>query len=261
MQFVDKVIDPFNLGGENSPNRPARVPNSGQVGSQYLDLVNAFSRGEGSIYDTQAKYQPMFENLDLSAIDSALPEVLNINATANSATRKANANDVANIGPDYINALKKSNPGQADLTDALTRTATDQLNLGDMLDPRTTNRITSGVRADWANRGMGDTDPAQFDEALNLIGGGQGLLQSREAAAGDAAKLDASLYEDPMLAAMGISSSAPAEAGTVASGAGPTLFPQNQSYDLFNTAYNANAAASIANANNAAAVKGAGMSY
>jgi hypothetical protein len=83
------------------------------------------------------------------------------------------------------------------------------------------------------------------------------------------ARLNASTGTDPSLAILGRPSQGAAQGQALlgqgqqgASGAGPSLFNPESAYagDIFNTNYNANAAANIASANNKTALIGAGIS-
>lgn len=71
------------------------------------------------------------------------------------------------------------NPDLFALREGLTRTANQNLAMGGRIAPEDAYRITSGVRSNWANRGLGASAPAQMDEALQLFAGGEQLRQSR----------------------------------------------------------------------------------
>lgn len=220
------------------------TPGAGAVTKDYLALLKGFEQGLPMELQGQQTYGPQFEQLDLNALTDALPTILGIDTT----TRTANLNDLTNLGPGYVSAIKASNPGQTALTDQLTKTATDQLKLGSTIDPDTSSKITSAVRTNWANRGLGDSMPAGLDEALQLFGGGQNLLNQRESAAGQAATLNANLYEDPLLSLFGSNAGAPAMAAGVAGGSTNLVSPSDLE-SLFSGVYSAKNAANTANAN------------
>jgi len=76
------------------------------------------------------------------------------------------------------------------------------------------------------------------------------------------------MYSNPAMEMLGVNSPAAGQAQTltssgenISSNVGPSIIPTSQTSDLFNTAYNANAAASITNANNAAAIQASSQSY
>lgn len=106
----------------------------------------------------------------------------------NAATSTANYADLRNL-----------NPGVTALYDALQSDAEKGLKLGTRLDPESVNRITTGVRGDWAGRGVGNALPAGLDEALQLNAGGQDLLQRRRGTAAGVAQLGQDLYTLPAL--------------------------------------------------------------
>jgi hypothetical protein len=246
-------------------------------------MLDAYGKGFPQLLGIEQQNQPGFTALDLQGMFNELlgvngrpgylsmysqdvvPAITGAQTAANTALRTANVGDVTNMGPGAVSGIRALNPGQSTLMDSLTKTATGQLALGTQLDPDSTSRITSGVRTNWANRGLGTSGPAQLDEAMQLYGGGQTLLGQRESEAGSVANLNNSMYTNPALEILGGSSSAPQQAQTLtATGAGAAssqdLVSSSDLYDMFNTVFNANSAASIASANNTAASEGAQFS-
>jgi hypothetical protein len=195
-----------------------------------------------------------------------LPALTKGQDTARSTQAGATVNDIATLGPLATAAFKSANPGGSALSDMLTKTATDQLALGTTLDPHTVGGITKSVSTNWANRGLGGSDPAQLDQAVQLALGGQNLLQSREANASSVAGQDYSETLAPLAALLGqpITSvgSAPNVTGTAGGlvGSVPGLNPES-SYagNLNDTAYNAQAAANISGANSTDSLIGSGI--
>jgi hypothetical protein len=265
-----------------APN--AGTPNAGQVGQQYSQLESAYAQGAPQQLALQQTYQPQYTNLDLQGMteflngtptapgllsnysNSVVPAITGAQSTANTATRTANTADLANLGPSTLTAMQNANPGQAALLGSLTNTATNQLALGTQLDPQSVDQINSQVNSNWANRGLGTSNPAQLDAALQYNAGGQSLLASRESTASGVANQQASLYTDPLLSMMGATSTAPtaglattSSANTAAASAAPTIFSNADATSLFSGAYNANANSLAANANNSAALCGAGI--
>lgn len=256
------------------------APSPTATGQDYLSLVNAFSAGQGTLYGTEKAYKPSFINLALRGTNQALngygqiPGLLDQTAGAagtaadlNTYGRASNVADVQTLGPAAAGAVRSLNPGGSALYDQLTQTASSQLAAGTQIDPATATRVTQGVRSDWARRGLGDSAPGQLDEALQLAGSGQSLLAQREGAASDAINTGNS-FTAPALALATNNAGIPGMAtdlvgagSAFGSGAGSTLIPAGQSYDIFNTAYNARAAADIAGQNNQAAVLGSMLSY
>jgi hypothetical protein len=257
-------------------------PNTGSVESQYNALLDAFTGSMPTQLGLQQTYQPAYTQTGLQGLENELmgvggtpgylsiygsqvtPAITGAATAANTATRTANVGDVANLGPGAAGAVRNLNPGQSALMDALTNTATNQLNLGTQLDPTTTNNIISGVRSNWAARGLGTSQPAQLGEAMQLYGGGQSALATRESEAGSVANLNANLYTNPAMELLGGTSTAPQQAQTltgtgqsVSSNAGPTMMPTSDLESLFNMVYNAQAASNISDTNAAAGLCGA----
>ncbi len=289
---LEGVLTIAALGGlqagirEYTPGN-SEVPSSTSVGNQYTGLLQALTTGLPTQISTQQTYQPQLTNLQLQNLNQELtgtpgtpgyldlyqnlvaPALTATGTAANTATRAANVNDLATYGPGVTGALSAISPGTAALTDNLTKTATDQLALGTQLDPNSVAQTNAAVNANWANRGLGTSAPAQLDDALQLYGGGQNLLATREAAAGSAANLGYNLYTSPALSILGVNSNVPGQAqsftGTANAAAGGaasgdnTILSTSSLDSLFNLAYNANAATNISNANNASAICGSAI--
>jgi hypothetical protein len=192
-----------------------------------------------------------------------VPTLTATQIAANRAARGANVEDLETLGPAGLDALFALNPAQGDLMRSLTRTASDQLALGTTLDPGTASRITQGVRGDWANRGLGTTQPAQLAEALQLYAGGQNLLAQREDLAGRVGAMQNQFYTQPLMEMLGFGSSAPGAGqtmtatGAALAGSQPTgTMSMNDVESLFNMLYNAGVSKSIASQNTTASIIG-----
>lgn len=121
--------------------------------------------GQTGLFDVLGQAAPAFQNLGTQSANLA---------------RTADIAALNQYLPGLQQWYNQATPEQAALRTAISGNALDQLNLGTQLDPDTLNRITSGVRGSWANRGLGTSSPAMLDEAMQLYGGGQNLLQQRE---------------------------------------------------------------------------------
>ena len=204
-----------------------------------------------------------------------LPTLEGQDLASQTAARQTNTGTVSGLTPGTAAAVSNITPGQSPLVQALTGTATTQLAAGSRLDPNTVSQITQGVRSDWSNRGLGTSLPAGLDEAVQLEGAGQNVLNQRMSNAGAAQSAanaeQGTNYMSLVAPALNLAQTngpvnAPGEAmnflsgaGATGSAAGPTLINPGQTYDMFNTTYNANAAANIANANTQASLIGAGL--
>lgn len=268
--MCDFFNDPFGLEPE--------VPNAGSLGNEYMQLIKGYAKGEPTILETEQKYKPGFIDTAVSGAKRTNPDWLNlfgtntgaaseIQAGANTVARGSDVADVTALGPGAAAAVRGVNPRASALADMLSDTASTQLAAGTQLAPGDVDRITSSVRGDWGRRGLGTSSPAELDEAVQLAVGGQNILAQREAGAQAAISTQLGLT-NPALGIVTQQSNAPMlgesltnEAAGFSSAAGPTLIPGNASYDTFNTAYNARAAAMIAGANNRGAVLGGMLSY
>ena len=269
---LGSTLDSLTPGGG-----PPATPNPSAVGGDYAQLLAGYQAQVPGLYMQQVQFDPKYTNLALSntaqsVFGSGLTPGLtkdfggttqgagSVLAGANSFSRGANVGDVSALGPAAANAVAGINPQQSALIQQLGQTAGTQLDAGTQLLPSDVNRITQGVRGDWASRGLGASAPSQLDEALQLEGSGQQLLAQREAAAGQAANAE-QLITGPALGLLTGQSQAPMFGQSLLGAgmglgerAGANLTSPAQSYDIFNTAYNARAAANIAAANNAAAL-------
>lgn len=203
--------------------------------------------------------------LDLYSKD-ILPKLSSAQAAAASQQRAADIADVRRLGPQAQAAFRAANPQQAKLLDALNDSAMSGVQAGSRLGADDIYQINSRVRGDWANRGLGTSQPAMLDESLQQFGGGQNLLRQRQQFGLQTAELNKATSVDPFLTILGRPSTAVNSAGGI-SGQGqslisgvPNLNPESSyAQDLFNTNYNAEAAAKIAEANANAAVCAAGI--
>lgn len=197
--------------------------------------------------------QQAFQDVDTPAtpglydlLQTGSTRIGEIQRDANTTSRTATYNDLRNL-----------NPEQARLYDLLASDAEAGLKAGDRLTREEQFNTVNPIRSDWAARGLGNSAPAQLDEAVNLVTAGRGVGQQRRANAAGTAQLGSQLYSLPSL------TFAPDTMGTTqnflgfGSGYGqqPSILQQLGGYgsDLFNTNFNATAANNInrANANNA----------
>lgn len=260
----------------------ASTPSMGAVGDQYLQGLQAYLAGVSPTLNAEEQYGPQSTQIGLEGVEnellgvngtpgylglysgSVVPTITGATTTANTATRGANVGDLSTLGPTATSAVEGLDPGQSALMDSLTKTATNQLALGTTLDPSTTNNIISGVRGNYASRGLGTSPAEQLSEALNLYGGGQNALATRESAAGSTATLNNNMYTNPAMELLGVNSPAPQQGQTLTStganlGGSSAPISSADSYDMWNTIYNATGSTDIANMNSAAGVAGAEM--
>jgi hypothetical protein len=271
--MISKVMDPFGWGD------PAAVqtPNVGRVGQDYLAMVDAYRRGAPDIFSTESTFQPAYTRLGLQTTGQSLfgsdgmpglleylraasPMLAEAGALGNRMSRAYNVGDVAQFGGSAAGAVRGVNPQASGLLDLLSGQVKTQLAADNQLDPNQVRQVQQSVRSGQAARGLGFGPSDVYQETLQTSGYGDQLRAARQAAAGNVLGLENAYVTAPALGLVSGDSGAGAMGlqalgmgGSFGRGAGPTLFPSNQSYDAFNTAYNAAAAANIASANNQAA--------
>lgn len=239
-----------------------------------------------ALYAAEAEFKPKYAALEMQMLRQMLegngegedgllkllgrvsPQLQEINTTAARGQREADLADVEALGPRATAALLAANPQQKALLDALNAQAIAEAEAGAGLDPSLRREADQAVRAGQAARGFGY---GKDDLAKEVLGRGmvaESLRRQRQNFGMGMARLNQSVAGDPFLAILGrpatTSQQAQSLAGQgsgVASGGGPRLFDPFSAYaaDLYNTNYNAEAAANIASANNMTALAGSAM--
>lgn len=205
----------------------------------------------------------------LDILGRATPVMQDITNAATTQQRGADIADVEAYGARATDAFRNANPQQRDLLNALNSQAQAGLAAGGKPMYADAFRTTRGVRSDWANRGLGASDPAMLSEALALYGAGENARQGRQQFGLQVAGVNQNATIDPFMAILGRSVTSPQQAQAVTGATGQQLagqaggiFDQWMPYASDNamTAYNAQASANIAGANNSMAMLGGLMS-
>jgi hypothetical protein len=176
-------------------------------------------------------------------LDMYLNDIIPSTLQAQTKQRSADIADVANLGPEAREALRKANPEAAALLDQLYGSAQSDLALGASLNDSETRNIQQASRAGQSARGMGLGPNDNFQEALSSLDYGRGLENQRRGFAGGVFSQLQNFYGDPFQAILGRSSQSGAQAlggqGIGASRQG-SLFNPESSYaqDVFNTSLN-----------------------
>ena len=246
-------------------------------GSPILNARGVPSRAGGTI--PGGIVDPYSGNVTPSQTPGFHPGEVQLGAAANTFGRTADINDVAQLGPAATAAFLNSNPFLASgLTNLLGRTqntpllntlnqnAQTALNLQGQLSPQEQRAADQQSRDALAARGLLTSSPAAVSEVLNR----DALVRQRQAAAqqfaenvqgldtnqadlvGRATQIFGTQLSDPFQAILGRSSRYGGTSGMPQQiGTGARLFDPTNPYasDLYNTNYNAAAAANIANAN------------
>ena len=222
------------------------------------------------VYAAQAEYAPRYAQMNLDIAQQVTPGLMSLYegqiAPALSRTAAADqsaraANEMALVGqyaPEMSQILRESS-GNANLLRLLTQEAESGLQAGAGMDPSLRDEVSQGVRAAQAARGFGFGAPDAITEAFARGRQGEALRQARFQRAAQVAGINAATGGDPFMALLGRPSQSlnmmPGVASQ-ASGYNPgMLFNPESAYaqDVFNTNYNAEAAANIAASNNMAA--------
>ena len=204
----------------------------------------------------------------LNLYENALaPANARIQSAAEKAQRLADVTAVEQLGGRAVTAFREADPRREALMSALNEQAMGDLAAGSALDPETRRQLEQQVRAGQAQRGFGLGPVDLFEEAMTTGLAGQQRKQQRLQNVFSVAGLNANSSIDPFMAILGRSAMSPQSGQNQVSTAagflnsGPTLFNPESGYsqDLYNTNYNARAAALINAQNASAGLWGAGI--
>lgn len=248
-----------------------------------------FIPGAGHPHNFNDPYSP---NQSPSQTPGYHPGTLALGTAANTIQRGADIGDVSRYGLDATKAFLNANPFLASgLTNLLTRTqdspilrtlnqnAQSALDSQGQLSPQEGRAADQQAREQLAASGLLTSTPAAVAGVLNrdalvrqrqaaaqkFAGDVQGMNQNQADLVGRASQIFSTTLSDPFQAILG----RPSGAGGGGSGSGypqqigtgARLFNPESPYaaDIYNTNYNARAAANIASANNQAAGQNAGI--
>ena len=262
------------------------TPPPRNLGPEYTDTLNAQIGNAPRVFGAEAAFRPRYQALqqqdvnqnvfgtggqagllDLYRTGSAV-----LGRTQNDANAYQHAGDISQIygfGAQGRDALRQLNPDNAGLLDQLNAQASGDLAAGSHLNAGDLRNVQQGSRAASQARGLNFSPSAAADEVLRTALAGQAQQDRRRGFASQVYGLNQNSYTDPLLSILGRQSNAIGQASNLynqaassAGTAGPRIFNPESAYasDLYNTNYNAKAAAQIAGANNTAAVVGAGLS-
>lgn len=234
-------------------------------------------------YAAEAEYRPKYAQLDLQTLDRTLqgsdgtrglldiyektiyPTLSRVEAADRKARTEADLALIQDKAGAVTSALREAS-GTAGLVGDLEKTAREQLAAGASLDPSLAGEVEQGVRAGQAARGFGFGAPDAVAEAFARGERGNALRQQRQQFATQTVGTLQATGGDPVMALLGRPSQTLGMGQSFgAQGQGFTpgsLFNPESGYagDIYNTNYNAKAAAKIAQANNDAALQAAAIS-
>lgn len=262
------------------------APRSRNLAQEGRESLEAQIELAGPQFEAEREYQPKYAQLSrdvlgqtlfgtggedrgiLDLIEQAQPAFNRILATTQTAQREADIGDVEAFGGRAREAFRTANPDQAALMDELNQQALSELGSGAAMDPALAREVTQRVRAGQGARGMGMG--ASDVDVEGLVAGqtAEQLRRGRQAFALDVVRANQATQTDPFQAilgrpaqAFGSGQQALQQAGGASKMAGGAEFNPWSGYasDLFNTNYNAQAAANIAQGNADAALAAAGI--
>lgn len=201
----------------------------------------------------------------LDILGEVQPQTDALAAESASRQRAADVADVERYGAQAISAIRNADPANAELLRLLNEQVATELAAGGKLSSRQAREVEQGVRAGQAARGFGFGPNDVLNEAVARQLEGERLREQRLRNAVTTVGVNQATGADIFQAILGRpsqgSNAAAALVGQGQAGAansGPTLFDPQNAYaqDLYNTNYNANAAARISRGNNMSAIFG-----
>lgn len=190
------------------------------------------------------------------------PALSRAQAEASSAQRTGDVADVSRLAAPARAALRSAQPEAASLLDLLTSQSADEVKAGTGMDAGMQREVEQSVRSAQGARGFGYGNNDVTQEVVTRGSAGQALLRARQAQAARVVGLNQGFYGDPFQAIIGRSSGVNAGAATATAGStiAPQYNPENgYASDLYNTNYNAAAAANIGGYNSMNNLLGAGI--
>lgn len=267
----------FDFSPSAPPPRDAAAEGKAQLQAQ-IDLAPAQ-------YAANAEYSPKYADLGRQNLDRFLlgngdgtggfldtytkklaPAFTQANVDASRTTRAADIADVASMGAGAVEAFRSANPQQKALVDRLNVEANAGLDAGYNLPAGLRRVVTQSARAGQLDRGMGTGPSDAYAETLANSDAAAQYYGQNFNRAQQVVGINAATNGDPFQLVTGRASGAGGlslaqfgQQGVAGSGA-PNFDPFSAyGSDLANTNYNAQAAANIAGANNAAGMLGAGI--
>jgi hypothetical protein len=227
--IINDIGGSLGIGPLSDNRETPAVPNAGQVGRRYQNLLNAYIGSAPSIYGEEAQYQPLYTQLGLANQQAA---------------RQAAVSGTAAVAPQIMAAERAYNPQATGLLDTLGQQASTQLAQNGGLDPAMQRQLTQNVRSSQAARGLGYGPGDAAMEDYYVTNTMEQRRQANQQFASNVGQLQEQYYKDPFAVAAGV---------TQPVSATPTIISPQQSDSMMGTTYNAQAAANIASANNATA--------
>jgi len=261
------------------------TPPPQNYGTQMADTLKAQAEMEsgtgrfasiGPRIDLERKYSPQYQQLTIDNLKAATPQLLSLynqvapqlsdaENASRMASRTGDIQSIEQLGPRARAAMAAANPGQAGLVDTLTSNAQKGLDAGGTLTADQRRGVQQDSRAAFAARGLATSPSAGLYESVRSQLAQQGVMQQRQANAGQALAAGQSFYGDPFQQILGRPSQAFGASGAALQGAqgfnpGAIFNPESAlSANISNNNYQGTLAANTANAANSTALIGAGI--
>lgn len=251
------------------------MPADRSPGDEMSKTLAAQAEFTPKFFELAKKYNPQYAQLEMDTMKQNLPQLMELYGKSvfpamMEQERLKMSQDVSNVeefGGRAKAAFEKANPEQAKLMASLSQQAQEGLDAGASLDPSLRREVQQSIRSGQASRGFGMGMGDLAAEATMTGLQANQLRQQRQGFAGNVVGLQKQVGMDPFMALLG----RPSQMAGMAQGFGQQGMGVNQmasanapqfgmnSYfqDLFNTNYNANVNARMADASNSTAMKGA----
>jgi hypothetical protein len=201
------------------------APKARDYGSETRDTLQAQVDLAPQLYAAEAKFAPLYQNLQLGLAQQAAPQMMSmyekdivpvlsrIQSQSQQDQRQADVNAVRDLGPQAMEAMRASNPQQAQLMDALQKDAMSGMAAGSALTPQQMAQTQQASRAAWGARGLASSPAAASSEVIAQQLAGNAEQDRRRAMAGSMVSANQSVYGDPFAQILGRSSGVAGMAG------------------------------------------------
>lgn len=253
------------------------MPDDRSPGDEMGKTLAAQAKFTPKFFELAKQYNPQYAQLEMDTLKQNLPQLMQLYGDtvfpAMMQQEQAKmAQDISNVeqfGGRAKAAFEAANPEQAKLMSTLSQQAQEGLDAGASLDPSLRREVQQSIRAGQASRGMGMGMGDLAAEATMTGLQADQLRRQRQGFAGNVVNLQKSTGMDPFMALLG----RPSQMAGMAQGFGqqgmgvnqmasantPQFGMNNYFQDLFNTNYNAQVNANMAQASNNASMIGAGI--
>lgn len=216
-----KIADPLGMGYGDAMfgGTNVKAPPARSYAREYQDTLNAQIQTMPQQFKAQRQWAPQFAQLGVDTAHGMMPGIMN-------------------IADQYA---------YSPIQQQLMQQAQGDLARGGRLTPDQMRNVQQDTRAAYNDRGLGISNPAMFAEIMNLEGARQNRLRERQQFATGVDQQGFARRQAGASNAMQLMGYGTAQ-----------LFNPESAYagDVYNTNYNAQAAANIATANNRAAMQG-----